>query len=207
MDFTFLWGAFIGLFAIINPFSAALVFLGISSKGTDQKRKDIAKRASIVSAMILIFFMLTGTVLFKFFGITIEAFKIAGGLLVAIVGFHMIYPRPKLSAVEEMESRKKEDISIVPLAIPMLSGPGAITTALVWASKANGIDNKMGLILIPVIIAIISFIILYNAKVFKEILGHTGINVIGRLMGLIVLVMGVQFIINALRVLLPSILS
>ena len=206
MDYAFLWGAFIGLFAIIDPFSTAFVYVEISSGDSKKKIKLTAKRASIAFALILIFFILFGTALFHLFSITIEAFQIAGGLIIAIAGFQMLYPKPKLPEEEEIESRKKEDISIIPLAIPMLSGPGAITAVLVWSGKAAHFSDEIGLILIPIIIGIISYFILANARHLKNILGQTGTNVVSRLLGLIVLVMGVQFIINGVSVVLPSIL-
>jgi multiple antibiotic resistance protein len=207
VDVAFLWGAFIGLFAIMNPFSTAIVFLGLAAGDSEKKKKQMSKKASVTSAIVLMFFMLTGSILFTIFGITIEAFKIAGGLLIAIVGFNMLYPKPKQTEVEHRESKKKDDISIIPLAIPMLSGPGAITTALVWSSKVNGIKNWIGLLIIPILIALISYIVLVNAEYLKKAFGQTGTNVIEKLMGLIVLVMGVQFILNALTILLPQILN
>ncbi len=202
-DFGFLWLAFVGLFAIVNPFSTALVFLGLSGKNSERQRRNMARKASITSALILIFFMISGTLIFNIFSITLEAFQIAGGLLISIIGFHMLYPRSKLIDEEKKESIKKEDISIIPLAIPMLSGPGAITTALVWTSQATSYADRMGLLAIAAIISIISYFVLINATYFKRVVGHTGTGVIERLMGLIVLVMGIQFIINALKVIIP----
>lgn len=207
IDFGFLWLAFLGLFAIINPFSTVLVFLGLAAGDTEKHKRYQARKAAIICSAVLIFFILTGSLLFKLFNITIEAFQIAGGLIIMKVGFDMLNPKPKESFEEhEKELKKRADISIIPLAIPMLSGPGAIATALVWTSQAATTADKIGLIAIVLIISLIAYIFLTNAKIFKKILGNTGTNVIERLMGLIVLVMGVQFIINALKVIVPAFL-
>ncbi|MFH1450713.1 MAG: MarC family protein, partial [archaeon] len=139
------------------------------------------------------------------FSITIEAFMIAGGLVIGKLGFNMLNAKPRQTEKEEKESKKRQDISIIPLAIPLLSGPGAITTALVWTSQAPGTPEKIGLLLIPVVISLLAYPIIINAKLLERFFGHTGINVIEKLMGLIVLVMGVQFIINALVKLIPTI--
>ncbi|MBU1199160.1 MAG: MarC family protein [Nanoarchaeota archaeon] len=209
VDLTFLWAAFMGLFAIINPFSTGLVFLGLTSNDSEQRKKFLAKKASILCMIIMFLFMISGSLIFKIFSISIEAFQIAGGLLVAKVGFDMLNPKLKSeqSEDEHKESKQKKDISLIPLAIPMLSGPGAITTGIVWMSQATGMWNKIGLLVIILIISAIAYIVLRNAKYLKKVLGTTGTNVIERLMGLIVLVMGIQFIINALRTLIPVLLG
>ncbi|MBN2094452.1 MAG: NAAT family transporter [Candidatus Aenigmarchaeota archaeon] len=198
VDFTFLWAAFLGIFAIVNPFSTAVVFLSITAGDREKKKRAMAKKASLVCACVLIFFMFSGTVLFDFFGLSLQAFQLAGGLLVAKLGFSMIESKSQLKEKERQESLRKEDVSIIPLAIPMLSGPGAITTAMVWMSQAAGPYEKFGLVLIAILISVISYIVLLNAKYLKNALGHTGVNVLEKLMGLIVLVMGIQFLINGL---------
>jgi multiple antibiotic resistance protein len=208
IDFGFLWLAFIGLFAIINPFSTVFVFLGLTEHESEKRKRFLAKKATITCAIILVFFMVTGTALFKLFNITIEAFRIAGGLIIMNVGFAMLRPKMRESFEEhKAELKKKEDISIIPLAIPMLSGPGAIATALVWTSQSNTLFDRLGLMVVVILISIIAYIFLRNAKMFKKALGKTGTAVTERLMGLIVLVMGVQFIINALMVIVPQMLG
>lgn len=196
MDWLYLWGAFVGLVAIINPISTAFVFLSVTRKDKDKKRREMAYRAVLVSALILIFFSLTGAVIFKMFGITLEAFKIAGGLLIAQVGLRMLHAKERTTEREIQESAKRDDVSIIPVAIPMLSGPGAITTMLVWTHNAPTVFEKVGLLFVPLFIGLLTYFVLVNAKVLNKSLGHTGSNVVARLMGLIVLVMGIQFIIN-----------
>lgn len=203
VDIVFLWLAFIGLFAIINPFSTTIVFLAITEGDSKAYKKAQAKKAVIVSAIVLIIFIITGDLLFNFFNITIEAFKIAGGFLIARLGFSMLKSEPRHTKEVHKEARRKKDISIIPLAIPLMSGPGAITTALVWTSKATTFGNRIGLVIIPIVCSILSYYILREAKLVKKILGHTGIHVFEKVMGLIVLVMGIQFILDALAVVIP----
>ncbi|MFT4310546.1 MAG: MarC family protein [Candidatus Woesearchaeota archaeon] len=210
VDFAYVWVAFIGLFAILNPFSTALVFLGLTSHTTHAYRVAMAKKSALIAATVLIVFMITGSMLFKTFSITIEAFKIAGGLLIAKVGFSMINPesRSLISESDKQDSQFMRDISIVPLAIPMMSGPGAITTSLVWISNAPTFATRMALWTLPIIISFITFFVLKHADDLKKLLRPTGIDVIERVMGLIVLVMGIQFILNALFVdLLPRLMG
>lgn len=167
----------------------------------------MAKKAAITASIILLAFMVFGSLIFTLFSITIEAFQIAGGLLVAKVGFDMLYHRPRQTEEEHQEAKKKDDVSLVPLAIPMLSGPGAITATLVWTAQAPSSLDKIALGGLIVIISIIAYVILISAHRLKKALGKSGTNVIERLMGLIVLVMGVQFILNALLKLIPSFIA
>jgi len=207
VDIAFLWLAFLGMFAIINPFSTALVFLGLSAGDTKEHKKYQAKKAAIVSTIVLILFMICGTVIFDIFSITIDAFRIAGGILVAKVGFNMLSAKDRQSDEEKKESKKKRDISVIPLAIPMLSGPGAITVALVWTSQAPSVVDKVGLMVMAALIFLISYFILIHANILKKVLGQTGTNVLERLMGLIVLVMGIQFILNAAMDIVPRMIA
>lgn len=202
VEWGFLWGAFIGLFAIINPFSTGLIFVGLSAKLSSKERIRVAKKASVISALILLFFLISGSLIFKFFDITLESFRIAGGLLVSFIGFKMINPLPynRQGKSEEKDTKRREDIAVVPLALPMLSGPGAIATLLVLLSESSGLINWFGLAVVIVLISFISYFVLINVNILKK-LGETGINVIERLMGLIVIVIGIQFIIDTLSVL------
>jgi len=206
MDYLFVWSAFFGLIAIINPLSTAFVFSSITIGDTQKKKKEMAHRAVIVSSFVLIFFSITGFMIFNLFGITIEAFKIAGGLLISQVGFRMLDAKKKTTEEEIKESSRRDDISIIPIAIPMLSGPGAITTILVLNSNAPGVMERFALLFIPIIISIISYYFLIKADLLKKALGETGSNVVARLMGLIVVVMGIQFILNGIYDIIPILL-
>ena len=190
--------AFSALFTIVNPFSTASVFLGITEGETKKKRIYMSKKATLSAFIILLIFAIAGNYILRFFGITIDAFMIAGGIIVSGIGLNMIHAkRQRLHTEEEKkEAMDKEDVSIIPLAIPMLSGPGAITTSIVLMGNSSGLIEKAIVILAIIFVCLISYVILSRADVLEKRVGTIGRRIIGRIMGLIVLVIGVQFIIN-----------
>ncbi len=204
---TFFMGAFISLFIIINPFSTASVFHSLSKNNTAKENKLIAKKAVFISIFVLIFFVFLGDQLLDIFGISIEAFKIASGILVLGVGYSMIYTgkRHFRNEDEKKHVEEKEDISIIPLAIPMLSGPGAMATSLVLMETAN--KNPlfvMSIVISIILICVLSYFMLIKAHIIDKYVGKTGTNVIDKLLGLIVLVMGIQFILSGLGGIVPT---
>lgn len=199
----FAFGAFFSLFTIVNPFSTASVFHSITSGGDTKKNKGIARKACVVSILVMIFFIFFGDYVLDFFLISLEAFKIASGVLVAAVGYKMIYSgnRHIESDEEKKHARSKDDISIIPLAIPMMSGPGSIATSLVLMESAIEMGSVLAvasLVVSIVVIMLIAYFLLINAHSLDRVLGVNGVRVIDKLLGLIVLVMGVQFIINGI---------
>lgn len=203
---TFFIGAFVSLFTIINPFSTASVFHALSKENTKKKNRRTAKRAVFISIIILVFFVFAGDSLLKSFNISLDAFKIASGILVLGIGYNMIYKgnRHFRNPEEKKHAEEKEDISIIPLAIPMLSGPGAMATALVLMENANG--NPIFILSIIssiIIICIIAYFLLIRAHLIDKYIGKTGINVIDKILGLIVLVIGIQFILSGLGGVIP----
>lgn len=201
--YLFAIGAFISLFTIINPFSTASVFHTITKKDSLKKNKAVARKACVTAVGIMVFFIFFGEYVLHFFSISIEAFKIASGLLVFAIGYKMINSgnRHVESDEEKAHAESKEDISIIPLAIPMMSGPGAIATGLVLMESALELGSVFAvasLVVSVVMIMVIAYFLLINAHVLDRVLGENGTRVIDKLLGLIVLVMGVQFIINGI---------
>ncbi|MBL7055813.1 MarC family protein [Candidatus Woesearchaeota archaeon] len=197
----FFIASFSALFTIINPFSTASVFLSITKGDKEHKRDQMAKKACMTAATVLIVFALIGTFILQFFSITVEAFRIAGGIIVSIVGIRMVYAKRTIlhTEKERKESLEKEDVSVIPLAIPMLSGPGAMTTVIVLMSESPNYINK-GIVLVAIlIVCLLSYIVLSKASIIDKYLGETRRRVIDRIMGLIVLVVGVQFVINGVE--------
>jgi multiple antibiotic resistance protein len=194
----FFIAALTSLFVIVNPFSTVTVFLTIARGDSKKKKKLMAKRATVTGAAVLIIFALAGSYILGFFSITIEAFRIAGGILVASVGWSMISTGKKHlpTEKEKMHAIKKEDVSIIPLAIPMLAGPGSITTSIVLVSEATGILDIISILIAIVIVMAVSYFVLIKGDTIDNFLGETGRRVADRIMGLIVMVVGVQFIIN-----------
>ncbi len=196
--------AFISLFTIINPFSTASVFHTITKGNNRKENKRIAKKACLTAIFVMIFFIFLGDYVLHFFSISLEAFKIASGLLVFGIGYKMIKVgnRHVETKEEKKHAETKEDISIIPLAIPMMSGPGAIATALVLMESALGFASSLAIVSLVVSIVLISaiaYFLLINAHALDKILGENGVRVIDKLLGLIVLVIGVQFIINGIN--------
>ena len=204
---TFFVGAFISLFIIINPFSTASIFHSLSRENTKKQNKKIAKRAVLTAIFVLIFFIFLGDYVLHIFGVSIEAFKIASGVLILGVGYGMIYQAKRHFRTEDEEkhAREKEDISIIPLAIPMLSGPGAMATALVLMEEAVGNwMSILSIVLSIIIVCLIAYFLLIKSHKIDKYIGKTGISVIDKLLGLIVLVMGIQFILSGLGGIVPT---
>jgi len=166
----------------------------------------MAKRATIFAAIVLIVFSLIGSYLLSFFSITLEAFKIAGGIIVGSIGLKMIRSRREhfKTDKEKKDAIDKEDVSVIPLAIPMLSGPGAMAAAIVLMGQTTGIADILAIIIAIVSVCVLSYIILTRANLIEKRIGETGRKVIDKVMGLIVFVVGIQFIINGVEGLIRS---
>lgn len=202
---SFLIEAFASIFTIVNPFSAASVFLGLTSELHHPERKRIARKSAIAAGAILLVFTFAGAAILSFFSITIAAFRIAGGLLIAVVGFQMIgSTRQRFSEDHKREAREREDISIVPIAMPLLAGPGAITAVLVLSAEATNPFNTAEIAVAILAVAVASFIVLAESDRVVSWLGETGKDVVEKVMGLIVMVIGTQFVINGVHALLSS---
>jgi len=203
---TFFLAAFVSLFTIINPFSTASVFHALSKGNSKKENKRIAKKATITAVFVLIFFIFLGDYVLNLFNVSLEAFKIASGILVFGVGYKMISSgnRHFRTPEEEKHAHQKDDVSIIPLAIPMLSGPGAIATSLVLMENASGnIPSIFSIIVSIILVCLIAYFLLIKAHAIDKYLGKTGITVIDKVLGLIVLVVGVQFILSGLGGIVP----
>lgn len=193
---------FASLFAIVDPFAAIPAFLAMTAQDTVAQRRRIAQTASCTCAAVMMVFAAIGPAIFRTFGITLPAFQIAGGLILLLSALDML--RAKRSPLQETaeeteEGRSKQDIAITPLAIPMLSGPGAITTAIVLAEKAHGWGHRAIFYLCIAAVAYSTYWILDAAASGAKKLGPTVLNIITRLMGLLLAAIGVQFILTALK--------
>ena len=199
--------AFSTLFAIVNPFAALGPFLAMTVGESEGKRRAIAMRASIIAGGVLIVCALVGGFIFKFFGITLPALKIAGGILLFFVAFDMINARPsrtKQTAEEQSEGAHKEDIAVFPLAIPLISGPGSIVSVFMLADQANSWPKQIGLYLAILVTAFGVLVILSAAPRVVKYLGQIGMNVLTRLMGIVLAATSIQFIIDGIRAAIAS---
>ena len=198
---------FTSFFTLTNPLGTMPVFLTMTNGMNDHERKAIVRRATIVSFITLMVFTFSGQFLFKFFGISSNGFRIAGGFIIFKIGFDMLQSRYSNAKLKEEEVKTyADDISITPLAIPMLCGPGAIANAIMLMDDASTLSLKGTLIGIIALVYFITFLILQASTRLVRILGETGNNVMMRLMGLILMVIAVECFVSGLKPILIDIL-
>lgn len=198
---------FTSFFTLINPISAMPVFLGLTADIEPRRRLAIIKRAVVAAFLIIIFFAFSGQFLFKFFSISVDSFRIVGGAIFFVIGFDMLNARLSPLKMNSSDTEQADrDISITPLAIPMLCGPGAITNAIVMMEDATSWQLKVTFVVALIVMIGVAYFILASSSRLVKILGQTGINVMMRLMGLIVMVIAVEFFLSGIRPFLISIL-
>jgi multiple antibiotic resistance protein len=205
LNISFFILSFSSLFTLINPIGITPILLGLTENTDDKEYTRIVKRGIIIAYIILFIFSLMGSLIFDFYGITINAFMIAGGILFFKSSMDMIeakVPRSSSTPKETKEAEKKDDISITPIGMPLIAGPGAITSVMLLSSQALNITEKLILHFNIFITLTFTFIILILGKKISKKIGTTGIRIIQRIMGLILLVISIQFIINGITPLL-----
>jgi multiple antibiotic resistance protein len=192
-----------GFFAIMNPVANTPVFLGLTADDDSATRRKVAAKSLIMSFVLIAVFSLVGKLIFQLFGITLPAFRIMGGILVALVGYHMLqggehssvqHPS-KEDQQKSLESRL--DVAITPLAMPILAGPGTIATAIHFATT-GGIMDAVVTIAAFFVLCVITYLFFISGERFVKYIGENGIKVITRLMGLILAVIGVQMLIGGI---------
>jgi multiple antibiotic resistance protein len=200
--------AFTSFFTLINPLGTMPVFMTMTAGLDAKSKKQTATKAVLVAFAALIFFALTGQMLFKFFGISVDSFRIVGGIIFFTMGYDMLQAR--LSTVKVKDSEKKtyvSDISVTPLGIPMICGPGSITNIIVMMEDAASPLDKIVLLSTVALVLVLTLIILIGSSKITEKLGETGNKVLMRIMGLIVMVIAVEFFFSGLRPILLGILK
>lgn len=201
---------FTSFFTLINPLGTMPIFMSMTASLSKQRRKQTAKKATLVAFFTIIVFAFSGQILFKFFGISVNSFRIVGGVIFFTMGWDMLQAR--LGSFKHTDDEDKidayvEDISITPLAIPMICGPGAITNAIILMEDANEISLKIVLITTVAFILLLTYLILVGASKITEKMGKTGNKVMMRLMGLIVMVIAVEFFFSGLKPIILDILN
>ena len=192
---------FTSVLFIVDPVAAIPTYLVITQQETAQERRRTARRACIAMTVLLVVFGATGTMLFSAFGITLAAFRTAGGLILWFVAMDMLHGerRTQEGRDEVYEGQIKEDVALTPLAIPMLAGPGAISTAIVLAGQARGFAQSAVVYASIVLTGIISYVSLRLGEPLLGRLGKTGIRVVTRIMGLILAAVAVQFVFSGVQ--------
>lgn len=191
-----------GLFAILNPIGAIPVFLDLTADQETAERRRTALVTSVAVGIILVASAWVGDSILKFFGISIDAFRVGGGILILLMAVDMMHARPsraKRTNEEHQEAQDKDSVAIVPLAIPLLAGPGAISTVILDAHNLGGVTERVILTVIIVGVAASVWLALYLATPISKWLGKTGNNILVRLMGLILMAIAVEFIITGVK--------
>ena len=190
------------IFFIVDPLGTAPIFLAITEGQTARERNRTALRASVVTFLILMVFAFVGEWILRLLRVTISSFQIAGGILIFTIALSMLQARrsrAKSTPQEEREKQEGEDVAIFPLAIPMLSGPAAITTVMVLINLSTSPLHRMLVILAITLTGLFCYLILRASGRLLNLLGQTGINVLTRLMGLLLAVISVQFVIDGIK--------
>ena len=198
------------LFAIINPIAVAPVYLSLTQGYEADRQRHTLRVAILTGIAVLVVFALIGRGIFAVFGITIDAFRIAGGLVIFGIGMDMLQAkrsRGKSTPEETREAMHQDDVAITPLGIPMIVGPGSITTVMVLMSGAETLLHIVAVIIAVLIVLGTIYFALRSAPRFVHYLGKSGLNVITRIMGLLLTVIAVQFVIDGVRPILTSIIQ
>ncbi len=189
------------MFFIVDPFAATPAFLGMTDGYDRIRRKQMARRASLTCLVILSVFATVGKYLFRIFGITLPAFKFAGGLLLLLVALDMLQARrsrTRETPEEQSDAVDIEDVGIIPMGIPMLAGPGSISTVMVLVAQAPTWRDAIPVLVGIVLTSFVCYVVLASADRVGEVLGETGIRVLTRLMGLMLTAIAFQFFVSAL---------
>jgi multiple antibiotic resistance protein len=197
---------FISLLALVNPLGAIPFFISFTTSNSRHERQRIVRVASFTVAVVIAFTTLLGQEVINFFGISVNSFQVGGGIIMLLMAISMINAQPggtKTTPEEAVEGELKENIAVVPLAIPLLTGPGTISTVIIYSSQADNFVQKVNLIASGIAIGVLVFIALSAAAPISRVLGRTGINVATRLMGLMLAALGVELIVDGLTALMP----
>ena len=198
----FLLLAFSSVLFIVDPIATIPSFLVLTAGSEQPQRRRMAKRASWTCFLVLVGFALAGTLIFKMFGITLPAFRIAGGLIMILIGLDMVQARrsqTKETPAETAQAMAKEDVGIVPLGVPMLAGPGSISTVIALMAQSTSWLQSAFILIAIALTAIFSYWTLAAADRLGRRMGDTGIHILTRFMGLLLMAIAVQFILSGLN--------
>ena len=199
--------AFSAIFFVVDPIAVLPIFLAMTANESPAQKRATALRAAITAGITLTVFAMAGSLIFRFFGITLGAFKIAGGVLLFLVALDMMQARQsrtKSTPEEEREGIEKADVAIIPLAIPLLSGPGSIATVMVLMSRHTAFVYTIPVFVSIVLTTILTWLMLRGAEWIERRLSKTFMNVVMRVMGLILAAISVEFVIAGIKDVIPT---
>ena len=185
------------LLLVVDPLGALPLFLMMTAADTPAERRAIALRAAVATGIILSLFAVGGVFVFDLFGISLSSFRIAGGLFLLRIGLHMLAARPARPA--SARSHKGADVALIPLALPLLAGPGAITTVLVHASQRPGLGTTVAVLVAIAVTAFLTWLVLRGAEAIESRLSRKLLDVLGPVMGLLLAAIAVEFMVTGVR--------
>jgi multiple antibiotic resistance protein len=197
----------VSLFAVVNPLGSAPLYLSMTANFTPAERGRIANTAAITCAITLCIAAVAGEQVLNAFGISVGSFRVIGGLMFLLMAIDMLNVRPsrlRHTPEEQMEAADRRQVAFVPLGIPMLAGPGAISTVLLYWNEQEAAAGKSAVIAVVLAIGLACWAILRGAAPIGRLLGTTGINILIRLMGLIVGALGVEYVVAGLKQMIPG---
>lgn len=189
MDIAIYLNALTGLFVIVDPIGAALIFHSLVPDGEKRHRKTMALKAILISSLLLTIFGNYGEALLHQLGISIESLRIAGGLLLFYTAFNMITKDAEYEDVTE-----KRDISVFPMSIPLLAGPGALTLSILLFSKATTTEGNLSVLVAIITVYLLTLILMFLSSHLKKIIGRTGDEILSRFLGVLLAALSIQFI-------------
>ena len=198
---------FIGLFAVLNPLGVIPIFIGLTASHPSLDRVKTGTSAAWTCGAVLVVSLLVGNLILAFLGISLASFRVGGGILILLMALSMLHAKTspaKQTSTEAREANEKESIGVVPLGIPLLAGPGSISTVIVFAGRTDAWLHKLVLCGGVVILALIVWLILRSGPLIAKMLGGIGINIATRIMGLTMAALGVEFIASGVKILLPG---
>ena len=204
MEFEFLLTSFVALFIIIDPIGLTPVFIAITQGMDDTLRRKVALRSVLVSAFVISLFIVGGETVLGFIGISMPAFRIAGGILLFLTALDMLFQRRSKRRENQTEQELVDDPSVFPLAIPLIIGPGAIATVILIAGAKPGLVGVASTGFITALVLVTVFVFFSAASRIEKLFGKTGIDVLTRLLGMLLAALSVQFVIEGLIEFFPQ---
>jgi multiple antibiotic resistance protein len=199
IDSAFLITAFVTMFVVIDPIGLAPLFVALTQGMSESQRRRVAWRACLVSVLILTLFAAFGEAVLGFAGISMAAFRIAGGILLFITALDMLFERRTKRREDQSEDPEFEDPSVFPLAIPLIAGPGSIASVILLTGQAPGLHGIAAAVGVSVAVLIIMMIFFLAAGIIERGLGKTGITIVTRLLGMLLAALSVQFVLDGLK--------
>ena len=199
--------SFISLLALINPVGAIPFFMSLTALQSDVERRRTIRIAAISVFCVIAVTTLLGQQIISFFGISVGSLEVGGGIIMLLMAINMLNAQignTRSTPEERHEAELKDNIAVVPLAIPLLTGPGSISTVIIYAANSRHWYERAGLVAIGAVLALLCFVAMRLAEPIANWIGRTGINIATRLMGLMLSALAVEFIVNGLRALLPA---